>query len=429
MAIADSLTAAHHGPARTSPPRTDGPPAAGSANGADRAASSPPVRGGGPAVPASAVPSSAGVEPETRERLAACAETAYRTGEPDREAVSVLRESRLLGAAVPREHGGAGADAATLNTLVEQVASANASAAIMLFQHYAVSARIVEHGTPSQCRDLLPRLAAGTWLAASAWSETGAGADKKKLSTSARRTDGGGWVLEGAKSFTTSAGVADVYLVLAQTEVAERDGEGDGDGDAAYGAAGQTFFLVPGDNPGLLPDTSMRLSGMRGSATGFVSLSGCHVPDEARLGPQGAAASIIAGVRESGASLGAVAVGIARAAVDSAHRHAERRGLLTHQAVRHRLVEMDAQVEAGRAIVERAGLRRAPDPGTTTLFSKLFASATAENVIAEVGRMLGSAGYVESHPLNRYSHDVRAVALMGPTNDLCKELVSLPWTR
>lgn len=426
MAIADSLTAAHPGPAHTSPPRTGGPQEAGSTNGAGLAASSPPVPPAGPGICPSAVPLSAGLEPETRERLGACAEAAYRTGEPDRGAVSVLRETGLLGAAVPREHGGGGADAATLNTLVEQVAAANASAAIMLFQHYAVSARIVEHGTPAQCRDLLPRLAAGTWLAASAWSETGAGADKKKLSTTARRTDGGGWVLEGAKSFTTSAGLADVYLVLAQTEVADADAEA---ADAAYGAAGQTFFLVPGDNSGLLPDTSMRLSGMRGSATGFVSLSGCHVPDEARLGPQGAAASIIAGVRESGASLGAVAVGIAQAAVETAHRHAERRGLLAHQAVRHRLVEMDAQVEASRAIVERAGLRRAPDPGTTTLFSKLFASTTAENVIAAVGRMLGSAGYVESHPLNRYGHDVRAVALMGPTNDLCKELVSLPWTR
>ena len=123
-----------------------------------------------------------------------------------------------------------------------------------------------------------------------------------------------------------------------------------------------------------------------------------------------------------------MAVGIAQAALDSARQHAERRGLLAHQAVRHRLVEMATQVEASRAIVERAGRRSASDPGTTTLFSKLFASTTAENVVAAVGRMLGSAGYVETHPLNRYGHDVRAVALMGPTNDLCKELVSLPWT-
>lgn len=361
--------------------------------------------------------------PSDRERLADCAEAAYRSGRPDVEALAVLRETGLLGAAVPAEYGGAGADAEGLNSLVADVAYANASAAIMLFQHYAVSARVVEHGSAEQRDELLPRLASGTWLAASAWSETGAGADKKKLSTTASRTRDG-WLLDGAKSFTTSAGLADVYLVLAQS--ASPDGDSS---DASYGAAGQTFFLVPGDNPGLLPDTSMRLSGMRGSATGFVSVRDCHVPDSARLGAEGVAARIIAGVRESGASLGAVAVGVAQAALDAAHRHAERRGLLGHQAVRHRLVDLATRVEAARASVERAGRRTSADPGTATLHSKLFASATGESVVADVERMLGSAGYVETHPINRYAHDVRAVALMGPTNDLCKELVSLPWTR
>jgi alkylation response protein AidB-like acyl-CoA dehydrogenase len=364
------------------------------------------------------------LDPAVRDRLAACAEAADRSGEPDRDAVAVMRDSRLLGLAVPYEYGGAGGDAVSLNAHIEQVAAANASAAIMLFQHYAVSSRIVEYGTPEQRRQLLPKLAAGHWLAASAWSETGAGADKKKLSTTARRTPDGGWLLDGAKSFTTSAGVADIYLVLAQSDELDPAAA-----DTGYGAAGQTFFLVWGDNPGLVPDTSMRLTGMRGSATGFVSVRDCLVPDTARLGEQGIAASIIAGVRESGATLGAVAVGVAQAALDAAHQHAQRRGLLGHQAVRHRLVDLGTQVEAARGLVERAGRRSSADPGMTTLHSKLFAASAADHVIADIERMLGSAGYVESHAINRYGRDARAVALMGPTNDLCKELVSLPWNR
>ena len=264
-----------------------------------------------------------------RERLAACARDADVSGEPDRRALALLRESGLLGLALPYEYGGTGADALGLNTAVEQVARVNASASIMLFQHYAVSTRILEHGSPALRRRLLPRLARGEWLAASAWSETGAGANKKHLSTTARRTPDGGWVLDGAKSFTTSAGLADIYLVLAQTEEPLPDAAP----DTGYGSAGQTFFLIPADTPGLEPDTSMRLTGMRGSATGFVSVHDCHVPDTARLGPVGAAASIIAGVRDSGATLGAVAVGLAQAALDLAHEHAERRGLTAQQAV------------------------------------------------------------------------------------------------
>lgn len=370
------------------------------------------------------LPSAAALEPEVSDRLAACAAAADCSGLPDRDAVAVLRESRLLGLAVPCEFGGAGADPVTLNTRVEQVAAVNAAASIMLFQHYAVTSRIVECGTARQHRDLLPNLASGTWLAASAWSESGAGADKKKLSTVARRTDDAGWQLDGAKSFTTSAGLADLYLILAQS-----GGTGDAAEGTAYGSAGQTFFLVRGDNPGLVPDTSLQLAGMRGSATGFVSVHNCRVPDDARLGDEGTAAAIIARVRESGATLGAVAVGIAQAAWDAARRHAEQRGLLDQQAVRHRLVDLATEVEAARAIVERAGRREAPDPGTVTLHSKLSASGAAERVVAEVQRMLGSAGYVASHPINRHARDARAVALMGPTNDLCKELVSLPWKR
>ncbi|MDK0517700.1 acyl-CoA dehydrogenase family protein [Streptomyces sp. ML-6] len=372
---------------------------------------------------ASTVPS-----PEVLSRLAACAEAADLSGEPDSEAVAVLRGSGLLALVVPKSHGGAGADAVALNTCVEQVASVNASAAIMLFQHCAVTSRIVENGTPAQHRELLPRLAGGQWLAASAWSESGAGADKKNLATQARRTSDGGWVLDGAKSFTTSAGLADVYLVLAQSQD-DSPAPAAASRDTGYGAAGQTFFLVPGSHPGLVPDTSMRLSGMRGSATGFVSVRECHVPDSARLGAPGVAASIIARVRDSGASLGAVAVGIAQAALDVAHHHAERRGLHAHQAVRHRLVDLATEVETARAVVERAGRRTSADPGLTTLHSKLAASAAAERVVADVARFLGSAGYVETHPINRFGRDARAVALMGPTNDLCKELVSLPWKR
>ncbi|MYX14844.1 acyl-CoA dehydrogenase [Streptomyces sp. SID8374] len=364
--------------------------------------------------------------PPTLERLAACAEAADLTGEPDREAVAVLRESGLLALVVPKCYGGAGADAVALNTCVEQVASVNASAAIMLFQHCAVTSRIVENGSPAQHREVLPRLADGRWLAASAWSESGAGADKKNLATRAHRTPEGDWLLDGAKSFTTSAGLADVYLVLAQTV---DEAPAAASQDTGYGSAGQTFFLVPGEHPGLVPDTSMRLTGMRGSATGFVSVRECVVPDSARLGATGVAASIIARVRDSGASLGAVAVGVAQAALDAAHAHAGRRGLYAHQAVRHRLVDLATQVEAARAVVERAGRRSSAAPGMTTLHSKLAASEAAERVVADVARFLGSAGYVETHPINRFGRDARAVALMGPTNDLCKELVSLPWNR
>ncbi|WP_433241339.1 acyl-CoA dehydrogenase family protein [Streptosporangium sp. CA-135522] len=344
------------------------------------------------------------------------------SGRPDRRALAELRRSGLLATAVPLEYGGAGGDAATVNEVVERVAAVNPSMAIILFQHFAVTARIGEWGSAAQKATLLPALAAGECLAASSWSEPGAGAAKKRLATTASPLPSGRWLLNGAKSFTTGAGVADLYLVLVTTS-AEPD-----DHDSAYGSAGQSFFLVRGDNPGLVAHLDLDLVGMRGSATGFVSLRDCEVSDDDRLGPLGHAPAIIAAVRESGATLGAVSVGIAQAALDIAAEHAGRSGLLTTQTVRHRLAELSAQVEAARAIVDSAGRRRSAEPGAVTLRSKLFASTTAEQVCIEVARMLGSAAYVVSHQLNRLIADARAVALMGPTNDLCRELVAASWT-
>ncbi|HEX8159615.1 MAG TPA: acyl-CoA dehydrogenase family protein [Solirubrobacteraceae bacterium] len=341
-------------------------------------------------------------------------------GRPSLEAVGALRASGLLAAAIPRAYGGLGLDAHALNRLLERMAHIDASLAIILFQHFAVASRIAQWGNTEQKTGMLPRLTTGEWLAASAWSETGAGADKRRLATTARRAPTGGWIIDGAKTFVTGAGLADVYLVLGATSEAN-------DTASTYGRAGQSFFLVEAQGPGVLCDTKLDLVGMRGSATGFVSFVGCRAPDRALLGPLDEATRVIASVREHGVTLGAVSVGIAQRAFDVTYNHAARRDLLAHQAVRHRLVDLRTQIEAARALVACAGRCDSQEPGMTTLHSKLFASATSELVVAECQRLLGSAGFVRDHLINRLARDARAVGLMGPTNDLCRELVGAAW--
>ncbi|WP_405753725.1 acyl-CoA/acyl-ACP dehydrogenase [Streptomyces sp. NBC_01411] len=355
------------------------------------------------------------------ERLDASATRSASNGRPDETLLAELDQTGLLGIAVPSAYGGAGGDATLTNHVVAQVARVNPSAAIMLFQHYAVSARIAEWGNAAQQARLLPALAKGDLLAASGWSEPGAGAAKKRLNTTAVRLPDGRWRLNGAKSFTTSAGVAGLYLILARTSdsVAEPSG--------GYGSAGQTFFLVPAGIEGVRPDQSLDLIGMRGSATGFVSLHDCVVGDEDRLGPVGEATRLIAGVRRTGATLGAVSLGIASALLDLAVEQVHRRSQPPDAVTRFRLVDLATRIEATRAVIDRSGRRDAADPGLATLHSKLFASETAEQVGVEVARLLGSAGYVVTNGINRLMADARAVAHMGPTNDLCRELVSATW--
>jgi alkylation response protein AidB-like acyl-CoA dehydrogenase len=123
-----------------------------------------------------------------------------------------------------------------------------------------------------------------------------------------------------------------------------------------------------------------------------------------------------------------VSLGIAETAYRLALAHATRRGLDGQQAVRHRLVDLGARVAAARALVDAAGRRDTAEPGITTLYSKLIASQLSEEILQEAQRLLGSAGFLRDHPVNKLARDARAVGLMGPTNDLCRELVSAPWT-
>lgn len=343
-----------------------------------------------------------------------------RTGEPSATVIAVLRESGLLGTAVPAEYGGAGGDAVACNRVVEEAARANPSVAIILFQHFAVSARISEWGTDAQKARCLPMLASGTWLAASAWSETGAGAGKKNINSTGVRQADGSWQLSGEKSFATSAGLADLYLVLVRTSAPQKAA-------TAYGADGQTFFLVAADNPGIVPDLSLDLAGMRGSATGFVSLKAARVGDEDRLGPLGGAPTVIAGVRETGATLGAVALGIAQAAYDIAVEYVQHADPAQRFSLQYRLVRHEVMLEAARALVMRAGYRSSPDPGLLTLRSKLYACEVAELLALDIARMLGSTGYMLNHRVNRLIADARAVGLMGPTSELCQELLAASW--
>ncbi|MEV7770847.1 acyl-CoA dehydrogenase family protein [Kitasatospora sp. NPDC086791] len=355
------------------------------------------------------------------ERLDAAAARSASTGRPDETLTAELGQAGLFGVAVPAAYGGFGGDATLVNHVVAEVARVNPSAAIMLFQHYAVSARIDEWGDEAQQARLLPALAKGDLLAASGWSEPGVGAAKKRLNTTAQRLPDGRWRLDGAKSFTTSAGVAGLYLILARTS------DSVDESSSGYGSDGQTFFLVPAGDEGLRPDLSLDLIGMRGSATGFVSLHGCVVGDEDRLGPVGEATRIIATVRRTGATLGAVSLGIAAALLDLTVEQIKRRRQPPDGVTCFRLVDLATRIEATRAVIDRAGRRDAADPGLATLHSKLFATETAEQVGVEVARLLGSAGYVVANRINGLMADARAVAHMGPTNDLCRELVSATW--
>ncbi|MBH5318741.1 acyl-CoA/acyl-ACP dehydrogenase [Paenibacillus sp. GSMTC-2017] len=337
------------------------------------------------------------------------------TGRTQEQSLDALKASGLLGGLVPKEYGGLGQDSLFAGRLIASIATVDPSIAIITFQHFSVVSRILEWGSAKQRKDYLPKLASGQWLAASAWSETGAGANKQNLSTIAERTLDGDWIINGVKSFTTGAGLADLYLVLVQT--------GTNDSKSLYGNSGQSFFLIE-TSQGITADADTNLSGMRGSSTGFISLHQCQVANEQVIGPLGGAPSVINGIRECGLTLGSVSLGISEAAYSLALEHVRGRGQQNNAVLQAALSELHMNLEAVRALVDKVAAKEGGDQLSQIAYqSKIFASETSEKIARDAGQIIGGSGYVRGKKIERLIRDARAVSLMGPVNRLAREII------
>jgi len=336
-------------------------------------------------------------------------------GETQEIALDAIRKSGYLGCLVPEEFGGMGENVIFASRFLQKVATVDPSIAIIAFQHMSVISRILEWGTDFHKQKYLPLLASGKWIGASAWSEKGAGANKQKLSTVGSYLGNDTWDISGAKTFTTGAGLADLYLVLVQT--------GNTDNTGIYGNTGQSFFLIETSTPGVKANSKLNLSGMRGSSTGFIELDKCIVDSKSIIGPLGGAPKIISGIRESGLSLGAISVGISQAAYKIAYEHIQNRELQDKELMKFKLSELNMHIEAARALVEFSAQGTHENQKIISYQSKIFASEVSEKVCRDCQQLVGGGGFMRGSNVERFYRDARAVALMGPVNDLAKEII------
>ncbi|MGW0423845.1 acyl-CoA dehydrogenase family protein [Streptomyces sp. NPDC003015] len=337
------------------------------------------------------------------------------SGCPSDTVLAALHASGVLRLPVPAEYGGLGADWREANTVITALARADASTGIIVFLHYAAVSRIVAYGCEEQRRRLLTAVSQEGRIFASSWSEPGADAAKQKIATTAKRRADGAWALNGAKTFTTGAGVADFYLILAST--------GDqGQASGSYGRTDQGIFVVDSTRPGFTADGVLDLSGMRRSATGLIRLDGYLAEDVDVLIRSGDTPAVIGHPHALGLTLGAVALGIAEEAHGIALDVGRQRSLLDSPLYRHHVFELGSRLAAIRGVVDAAtGIPG--DRSSPALTAKVFASETAESICRGAQELAGSAAFSRGHVLNRLAQDARAVTLMGPPNNLCRELV------
>jgi isovaleryl-CoA dehydrogenase len=369
------------------------------------------------------VPLVESVREVARERIAPLAAAVDRDRAFPDASMRALGECGALGLLVPEASGGVGAGLAELAAACEAVGSACASSAMVFLMH-SVTAATIAVGGGERAGGYLEAMASGRKLGTLAFSERGTGAHFYAPELTAE-LEGDAVRIRGRKSFVTSGGHADVYLVLVRST--------DGDGLDCYavdGAADGVRF--EGEWDGL---------GMAGNSSVAAELD-CVVDVAARIGGAGEGQALVftAVAPFFLAGLAAVNVGIAAAALATAVEHASTRryaggeSLAEIQSIQHALANMDMSTRAARLVVrEAARLGDAADEGALVALmeAKVVATEAAVSVTQTALEVCGGQGYTRALPIERHLRDARAGAVMAPTNGVLrnwtgKALAGLP---
>jgi acyl-CoA dehydrogenase len=334
-------------------------------------------------------------------------------GRVNRPLVGVLAQHGLLPRLFPEAEE---VSAVTLCLLREGLARECVEAETALALQGLGAYPILQSGSEGLVRRWIPAVAGGRAVAAFALTEPGHGSDAAHLELRAQR-DGDAFRLTGEKAWISNAPEADVYTVFARTTP-----------DA--GSKGVTAFAVPGDAEGLSGEPVELLAP---HAIGRLRFDGVRVPADHVLGEvDGGFRVAMRTLDLFRPSVGAFAVGMARAALDVAVEHAARRQafgqpIREFQAVSHSLAEMATRTEAARLLVYSAAAgydERAPDVTRGSAMAKLFATETAQWVVDAAVQLLGARALERGHLLEKLYRDVRAPRIYEGTSEIQREVIA-----
>lgn len=329
-----------------------------------------------------------------------------------RQAIDCLAKAGMLGVTVPKAWGGLGLDTLACTLMIEELASACASTAVIAgLQNLLVCEPILRFGTEAQRRAWLPGLASGAKLGCFALTEPGAGSDLDGLTSVAKR-QGDTWILRGTKSFVTGGTDAQVALVFAGTPAGDK--------------AALSAFLVPTDTPGISFGPAYDKLGLRGAISVTMTMADVQLPASVLLGTEGGGSEVIRFALDGG-RIGAAAlgVGIARAAFTVATHYAIARRtngapIAEHQSVQFKIADMSTQIDAARLLTWRAATSRdaAASLGAQAAMAKLVASEVASRVASNAVQILGGHGCLADFPVERHFRDAKVTEIYEGTSEI-----------
>jgi len=338
-------------------------------------------------------------------------------GEFPREVFRTLGRAGLLGLPYPEEYGGGGQPYEVYLQAVEELAGAWLTVGLGVSVHTLACYPTAAFGTAEQRRRWLPDMLGGELLGAYCLSEPQSGSDAAALTTRAVR-DGDEYVVNGVKAWVTHGGAADFYNLMVRT--------------SDDGPRGISCLLADSDTPGLLPQVPEKKMGMSASPTAQIVLDGAHVGADRRLGDEGQGFAVALAALDGGRlGISACAVGLAQAALDYAVAYAKEReqfgrSIAEFQGIGFMLADMATQVAAARALyLAAARLRDAGRPyGPEAAKAKLFCTDAAMRVTTDAVQVLGGAGYVQDHPVERWMREAKVLQIVEGTNQVQRLVIS-----
>jgi len=330
-----------------------------------------------------------------------------------------LGQLGALGVIFPEDLGGADLGYIDYAIIIEELARVDPSIALSVAAHVSLASNhIFVHGSDEQRRKYLPKLTSGEWIGCWSLTEPEAGSDAAGTRTAAV-LEGGEWVLNGSKTFTTNAQRADVCVAMAVTDP----------GSAKHGISA---FVIEKRTPGFRAGRKENKLGMRASDTGELIFSNCRLPGSQLVGARGkgfvSAMSILDGGR---VSIAALSVGLAQGAYEAAVAYAKHRkqfgqAISNFQAIQHKLADMATGIEAARLLTYQAGWTLDRKKRVTKLSSmaKLFASETAVRVANEALQVHGGYGFIKDYPVEKFYRDVKLLTIGEGTSEIQRLIIA-----
>ena len=333
--------------------------------------------------------------------------------------VRQMGELGFMGMMVDPAYGGSGMDTLSYVLVMEELSKVDASSSVIVSVNNSLVCWGLEtYGSEAQKEKYLKRLATGEIIGAFCLSEPEAGSDATSQKTTAI-DQGDHYLLNGTKNWITNGSSAEVYLVIAQTNVEK-------------GYKGINALIVEKGMDGFELGPKEQKMGIRGSDTHSLMFTDVKVPKENRIGADGFgfkfAMKTLAGGR---IGIAAQALGIAAGAYELALEYSKVRKafgteICNHQAIAFKLADMHTQIQAARFMVYKSAKDKdlGEDYDLSGAMAKLYASQVAMETTVEAVQIHGGNGYVKEYHVERMMRDAKITQIYEGTSEIQKIVIS-----